>query len=74
VLRAPGTDRVTVRVGREGNSCLSRAADDEMEAPDVAKCGADALRERGALPAPSRGCVDASIPIRLVPHPPYAGA
>lgn len=61
-----GKMSMTVRIGTNGSVCSARVDKNEMGNDAVAQCIANFFRQ-GFFPAPHGGCVDANIPVNLVP-------
>ncbi len=58
---------ISVRVASTGQVCSATVASNEMGSPSVAACVANMFRQSGHFPAPTGGCVDATVPISFVP-------
>jgi hypothetical protein len=60
-----------VRIGEDGRVCSAKVIDTNVSA-DFTSCVLDAFK-RGSYPAPSGGCVDATIPLSFVRQSSPAG-
>jgi hypothetical protein len=58
---------IDVKVGSNGTVCSSGVVSNELSNPSVAQCIATRFRQGARLPAPSGGCLETNVPIRLRP-------
>jgi hypothetical protein len=58
---------INVRVAGNGQVCAASVAANDLSNPSVAGCIARMFGQSGHFPAPRGGCVDANVPISLMP-------
>ena len=58
---------INVRVGTNGAVCSASVASNDLPSPGVAPCIANRFRQGARLPSPTGGCIDANVPMRLLP-------
>jgi hypothetical protein len=61
-----GSLMVGVRIGARGEACSASLVSDTLGDPEVARCILQRFRT-GSYPKPAGGCLDAQVPIKLVP-------
>jgi hypothetical protein len=62
-----GHVKISVRVASNGQVCASSVASTDLSNASVANCIATMFRSSGHFPPPRGGCVDANVPIALLP-------
>ncbi len=62
-----GNVKISVRIAANGTLCSANATASDLANPSVAACIASRFRQAGHFPAPSGGCLDANVPISLMP-------
>jgi hypothetical protein len=62
-----GHVKIGVRVASNGTVCSANVASNDLSNPNVGGCIANMFRQSGHFPAPKGGCVDANVPIVLMP-------
>jgi hypothetical protein len=62
-----GHVKIGVRIASNGQVCSANVASNDLSNPNVASCIANMFRQSGHFPAPKGGCVDANVPISLMP-------
>jgi outer membrane biosynthesis protein TonB len=58
---------IAVRVGSNGNVCSAAVQSSDLANPGVAPCIANRFRQGARLPAPTGGCAEVNVPMRLLP-------
>jgi hypothetical protein len=62
-----GHVKIGVRVASNGMVCSANVAANDLSNPNVGGCIANLFRQSGHFPPPKGGCVDANVPIALMP-------
>jgi hypothetical protein len=62
-----GHVKIGVRVASNGTVCSASVAANDLSNPNVGSCIANMFRQSGHFPPPKGGCVDANVPIVLMP-------
>jgi hypothetical protein len=62
-----GHVKISVRVASNGQVCNAAVAANDLANAAVSQCIANMFRASGHFPAPKGGCVDANVPIALLP-------
>jgi hypothetical protein len=63
-----GHVKIGVRVASNGQVCSANVSSNDLANPGVANCIANMFRQAGHFPPPKGGCVDANVPIALLPQ------
>ena len=58
---------IHVRVSYNGTVCAASVESSDVANPSVAACIANRFRQGARLPSPSGGCMEANVPVRLLP-------
>ncbi len=62
-----GHVKIGVRVASNGMVCSASVAANDLANPNVGSCIANMFRQSGHFPPPKGGCIDANVPIALMP-------
>ena len=62
-----GKVTISVRIGGGGAVCGANVASNDLSNPKVGECIANMFRGTGHFPPPKGGCLDANVPISLMP-------
>ena len=61
------SSKIAGKTDASGAVCSAAVASNDLSNPNVASCIANLFRASGHFPTPHGGCVDANVPISLMP-------